>query len=118
MEYFYRAVYTAGVRNRINRRWVARAGQISRIEENGDLLAHVKANSESKQRIWINKKCVGMVNRITCDVPFQVNTCKKSVRALIQQLRLIDMNRNSSDSIVMVNRVSVEMKIIKSITLF
>ena len=58
-----------------------------------------------------------MVDRVARKIALHVRPGIKTERPLVKQLRFIDVNRNAGDAVIAVNRVFIEMEIVKCLAL-
>ena len=109
--------FRARVRDHIDRGRIALIGQVPAIDKDGESVGSSKSRTETKQHITIRKERVRLINWITREVTLQVWPRIKTKRAFVKQLRFINMNRNSREAIIAVNRVLIEMKIVQRVAL-
>ena len=109
--------FRARVGDHIDRGRIVLIGQVPAINKDLKSVGLSKSRPEPKQQIAIRKERVRLINRITREVTLQVRPCIKARRHFVKKLRFINMNRNSRDTIVAVNSVPIEMKIVERVVL-
>ena len=91
--------------------------QVLCFEENGKPFLWPKANLESKQRVGIGKKRVGLIDWVAGEVALHIRTGVKAGSGQIKQFCFIEILRNSSDAVVPIDRIIIEMKIVQRVGL-
>ena len=113
----FRIRFRARVGDHVNRGRIALVCQVPAIDKDRESVGPSKSRTETKQHIAIRKERVRLINWITREVTLQVWPRIKTKRAFVKQFRFVNMNRNSRDAIIAVNRVLIEMKIVQRVAL-
>jgi len=76
-----------------------------------------KAGTEPQKGISTGEERICMIDRVAREIALHIWPGIEPERSFVKQLRFIDVDRDSGDAVIAVNRVLIEMEIVERVAL-